>query len=168
MTAAARSAPGFDDLVAGTNIDPATLLSTDYLNHPNEAAMLLGLAADMPEMLDELRAWRPKTYVRHFEESGLAWAPLAVECYHAAPAAVREAFDARCAAVDEAVARAVAELDALRHDPAAFAHAAARAAERVTGLIAAASAATHRDEPDQGVEPESRASAQDAIDALFP
>lgn len=155
------------DLVAGTNIDPVTLLSTDYLNHPNEAAMLFGLVADMPDLFDELKAWAPKSYARHFEESGLPWADLAVECYFAAPAAVRADFDERCAAVDAAVAEEVGRLEALRGDPAAFAHAAAAAAQRVTDLIAVASASTHRDAPEGGEEKASRAVDQAAIDALF-
>jgi len=34
------------------NINPATGLATDYLNHYNEVAMLIATLADMPEMSD--------------------------------------------------------------------------------------------------------------------
>jgi hypothetical protein len=76
-------------LIAGTTIDSSTLLSTDYFNLFNEVIMLLGMLPDMPDMLDEVSAWRFKTYAQHFAESGLAFAPLAIEAYpHAPPAAL--------------------------------------------------------------------------------
>ena len=37
----------------GTNIDPQTLLATDYLNHFNEIVMLLELIPDMPECFED-------------------------------------------------------------------------------------------------------------------
>ena len=46
-----------------------TGLSTDYLNHFTEAIMLLEMAGELPECLDDLRAWRPKTYTEHFATS---------------------------------------------------------------------------------------------------
>jgi hypothetical protein len=79
--------------IAQTTIDDGTLLSTDYFNSFNEIIMLLGMIQDMPEMLDEVRSWRFCTYEEHFRESGLAFAPLAIEAYtHVAPA-VREQFE---------------------------------------------------------------------------
>ena len=44
------------------NINPATGLSTDYLNHFSEALMALEMVRDMPECIEDLRAWTPKTY----------------------------------------------------------------------------------------------------------
>ncbi|MCL2469348.1 MAG: hypothetical protein FWF24_03850 [Alphaproteobacteria bacterium] len=79
--------------VAGTNIDPRSLLSTDYFNHFNEAVMLLGMVADMPEILDDLDRWQFKSYVEHFQDSSLGFASLAIECYDVAPAETRERFD---------------------------------------------------------------------------
>jgi hypothetical protein len=80
-------------LAAGTTIDPATLLSTDYFNLFNEVIMLLGMLPDMPDMLDEVSAWQFKTYAQHFAESGLALAPLAIDAYPHAPATARAAFE---------------------------------------------------------------------------
>jgi hypothetical protein len=51
------------------NINPVTGLSTDYLNHFTEALMALEMAADTPECLDDLKAWRPKSYAEHFAQS---------------------------------------------------------------------------------------------------
>ncbi len=44
--------------VKGSNIDETTLLAADHLNHFNEIVMLLEMVADMPEILDDVKAWR--------------------------------------------------------------------------------------------------------------
>ena len=79
--------------IAGTNIDPRSLLSTDYFNHFNEVIMLLNMLPDMPDMLDEVDKWEFKSYCQHFTESGLGFAPLAIEAYENAPTDFRERFD---------------------------------------------------------------------------
>jgi hypothetical protein len=83
----------YRERVSGTTIDSSTLLSTDYFNLFNEVIMLLGMLPDMPDMLDEVCAWQFKTYAEHFSESGLAFAPLAIEAYPHAPAATLVAFE---------------------------------------------------------------------------
>lgn len=83
----------YKDRVAGTNIDPRSLLSTDYFNHFNEVVMMLSMVGDMPEMLEEIDQWDYKSYREHFMESGLGFAPLAIECYEVAPAEMRERFE---------------------------------------------------------------------------
>ncbi len=83
----------FQERVVGTNIDPRSLLSTDYFNHFNEVVMMLGMVGDMPEILDEIDGWDFKTYREHFMESGLGFAPLAIECYEAAPPELRDRFE---------------------------------------------------------------------------
>ena len=83
----------YQSRVAGTNIDPRSLLSTDYFNHFNEVVMMLGMVGDMPELLDEIDKWDFKTYREHFLESGLGFASLAIECYAAAPTDMRERFE---------------------------------------------------------------------------
>jgi hypothetical protein len=83
----------YRELVRGTTIDPSTLLSTDYFNLFNEVIMLLGMLPDMPDLIDEVAAWQFKTYAQHFAESGLAFAPLAIEAYPHAPAAARAQFE---------------------------------------------------------------------------
>lgn len=92
------------DRIAGTTIDPRSLLSTDYFNHFNEVIMFLGMLPDMPEMLDDIDAWQPKSYCQHFEESGLDFAPLAVEAYHAAAPEVRARLDKVAQAISAQVA----------------------------------------------------------------
>lgn len=83
----------YRERVKGTTIDPGTLLSTDYFNLFNEVIMLLGMLGDMPDMLDEVTAWKFKTYQQHFAESGLAFAQLAIDAYPHAPPSAREHFE---------------------------------------------------------------------------
>lgn len=93
-TSAMTSESSTEDIlarIAGTNIDGRSLLSTDYFNHFNEVIMLLGMLPDMPDMLDEVDKWEFKTYPQHFAESGLGFAPLAIEAYEISP--LREKFD---------------------------------------------------------------------------
>jgi hypothetical protein len=75
------------------NINPVTGLSTDYLNHFTEVIMVLEMAGTMPECLDDLRGWRPKTYCEHFAASGFSNRDTVVLAYEAADPAVREALD---------------------------------------------------------------------------
>ncbi len=76
------------------NINPATGLSTDYLNHFSEALMALEMVRDIPECIDDLRAWRPKTYIEHFDGSRLSHRGEVIRMYEAAPRPLREALDA--------------------------------------------------------------------------
>lgn len=83
-----------DDAVASrlsdANINPKTGLATDYLNHFNEAIMLLDMLASFPECLDDFMAWRPMSYREHFFASRLASRDLAIAAYEAADPAIRE------------------------------------------------------------------------------
>lgn len=79
--------------IAGSTIDPRSLLSTDYFNHFNEAIMLLGMLPDMPEMLDDVDAWEFSSYCEHFRSSGLAIAPLAIEAYDFVPRSLRDRLE---------------------------------------------------------------------------
>lgn len=91
-------------LVAGTSIDPNTLLSSDYLNHFNELVMLLDLVADMPDMADAALEWTPRCYAEHFAASGLSHAALAIAAYDQAPEAAREALEETVSEIDGEVA----------------------------------------------------------------
>lgn len=87
----------------GTNINSRSFLATDFLNHYNEAYMLLEMTMDMPEMLEELDDWGILSYVQHFRESNLPQADLAIQCYHLSPPEYRSAFDRVVANLDQIV-----------------------------------------------------------------
>ncbi len=77
----------------GTNINEKTLLATDYLNHFNELVMVLDIIPDMPDCLEEARAWVPKSYEDHFADSQFSEATLAIEAYSLAPTEYKIPFE---------------------------------------------------------------------------
>lgn len=91
------------DALAAANINPSSFLATDYLNHFNEVVMLMEMVPDMPDMVEEVLAWEPCDYARHFEQSVFAAKSLAVAAYHAAPRPTRFAFDAVVADLDKQI-----------------------------------------------------------------
>jgi hypothetical protein len=81
------------------NINPRTGLATDYLNHFNEAVMLLEMIPDMPECAEEFLGWKPLTYAEHFTASSFKARDLAIEAYNAADARIRDEFDSITSAI---------------------------------------------------------------------
>jgi hypothetical protein len=75
------------------NINPRTGLATDYLNHFNEAVMLLEMIPDMPECADDFLEWRPLSYAEHFTASNFKARDLAISAYHSADEHIRVEFD---------------------------------------------------------------------------
>jgi hypothetical protein len=75
------------------NINPRTGLATDYLNHFNEAIMLLEMIADMPECVEEFLEWQPRSYCEHFAASNFKARELAIEAYDSANPQIRTEFD---------------------------------------------------------------------------
>lgn len=83
----------FSAKVEGTNINPQTLLATDYLNHFNEIVMMLEMIPDMPECFEDAQAWQPKSYQDHFRDSQFRDKDLAVEAYDHVPDRFRKPFE---------------------------------------------------------------------------
>jgi hypothetical protein len=75
------------------NINPRTGLATDYLNHFNEAIMLLEMVPDMPECAEDFLGWQPLSYCEHFTASNFKGRDLAIEAYESADADIRAGFD---------------------------------------------------------------------------
>jgi hypothetical protein len=84
--------PSEADLLAA-NINPRTGLATDYLNHFNEAIMLLEMIPDMPECAADFLEWRPLSYREHFAASNFKARGLAIAAYDSSDAAIRAEFD---------------------------------------------------------------------------
>jgi hypothetical protein len=79
--------------LADANINPQTGLSTDYLNHFNEAIMLLEMLPTAPECRADFLAWRPMSYTEHFAASSFKHRDLAIMAYEAANPAIRHELD---------------------------------------------------------------------------
>jgi hypothetical protein len=80
-------------MLRAANINPRTGLATDYLNHFNEAVMLLEMVPDMPECAEDFLGWRPLSYSEHFHASNFKARDLAIESYESADAITRAEFD---------------------------------------------------------------------------
>jgi hypothetical protein len=81
------------DQLRAANINPRTGLATDYLNHFNEAVMLLEMVPDMPECAEDFLSWRPLSYAEHFTASNFKARDLAIEAYDTADVRIRTEFD---------------------------------------------------------------------------
>src|SRR5665811_1382304 len=75
------------------NINPRTGLATDYLNHFNEAVMLLEMIPDMPECAEDFLGWHPLSYSEHFTASNFKARDLAISAYESAEPTIRAEFD---------------------------------------------------------------------------
>ena len=151
--------------LAGANINPVTGLSTDYLNHINEAVMLLELLPQMPECRADLAEWRPRTYVEHFAGSHFRQRDLAIAAYDLTDPRTRKQFDALCESMR---ATALAACNAIQCDvpPQVAALVAEQAAAILKPLLARTSAVIHGF--DAGVaELDAAAESQALVDAIL-
>ena len=146
----------------GPNINPATGLSTDYLNHFTEAVMVLEMVGAMPECLDDLRAWQAKTYAEHFAASHFSNRDAIIAAYQSADPAVRTALD-ETSAVLNAMVRRTREV-VLRHIGTTEVEAVARhALNLLRPLIARTAAAING----TAIPTADRQGPQAAVDAIF-
>ena len=100
------------DRIKGTNINEVSFLATDYLNHFNEIVMILDMIPDMTDLLEEARAWQPKSYKDHFRDSAFTERDLAIEAYDAAPAEYREMFEETVHCLNRLVALSLSRIEA--------------------------------------------------------
>jgi hypothetical protein len=143
------------------NINPATGLATDYLNHYNEVAMMIGMLADAPEMVEPILDWRPLGYAAHFRLTNFSDQDVAIAAYDQTSEAVRARFRTARRRVELAIADVQDLLAATTSPPGeAAAHASA-----IFALIASVGAVINGE---SGAGPASAAApAQADIDALF-
>jgi hypothetical protein len=112
------------------NINPRTGLATDYLNHFNEAIMLLEMIPDMPECAEEFLGWQPLSYREHFMASHFKARDLAIEAYDSADANGRSEFDNIIAAMISILTAVNAAMRETEQDKAR-----ATLAEQATGWV---------------------------------
>lgn len=95
----------------GTNINPQTLLATDYLNHFNEITMLIEMIPDMPDILEDAREWRPKSYQDHFRDSAFSDRDLAVAAYEHVPPLFKSKFEKTVRQMDSVVQTGLLQIE---------------------------------------------------------
>jgi hypothetical protein len=112
------------------NINPRTGLATDYLNHFNEAIMLLEMIPDMPECTADFLGWQPLSYAEHFTASNFKARDLAIEAYDSADTGIRAAFDSITNAMTSILTAVGAAMREVRQDKTR-----ALLAEQATGWV---------------------------------
>src|SRR5271154_3436554 len=112
------------------NINPRTGLATDYLNHFNEAVMLLEMIPDMPECAEDFLGWQPLSYREHFTASNFRARDLAIEAYDSADRAIREEFDSLTSAMTSILTAVGAAMREVKQDKSR-----AKLAEQATGWV---------------------------------
>ena len=80
--------------LVAANINPATGLATDYLNHFNEAIMLLEMLPSAAEFRDDFLRWQPVSYREHFAGSGFEIRDAAIAAYDRADPRLRAELEA--------------------------------------------------------------------------
>jgi hypothetical protein len=152
-----------DPRLADANINPATGLATDYLNHFNEAIMVLEMLSACPESIDDFLGWRPMSYREHFTASRFTGRDMAIAAYDAADPALRDCLDTLAGTMTAVLEATRAAMDAdMPQDTAAVL--ATRAAAWLRPLVARAGSVINGD-PDAGLaEP---VVPQAVVDALM-
>ena len=150
--------------LVAANINPKTRLATDYLNHFNEAVMLLEMLPQSPECIVELAGWEPRTYPEHFSVSSFRDRDLAIAAYAVAEPIARVYLD-ELADTMNAVLAAACEALPLRDSVESAISLATETAARLRPLIVQAGAVING----QGLAAEdvTEAERQAAVDALF-
>lgn len=151
----AETAPGADSMarlkaqVVDTNVNENTFLATDYLNHFNEIVMLLEMVPDMPDILEEAKEWRPKSYAQHFLDSGLSDGEITIKAYENAPAEFRDPFDVTIERMNRVVIKGIERIEAAvdNSQPEALEEAARTVTNLLQRLVDIASAIIHGGAP---------------------
>ena len=78
---------------AGELVNPASGLANDYLNLFNEIVMLVEQLPSMPELIDDIMAWRPTSYQEYFRASILPGRESALAAYDKLDARFRRGFE---------------------------------------------------------------------------
>jgi len=147
--------------LARANINPATGLATDYLNHFNEAIMLLEMLGSCPECVDDFRAWKPMSYREHFAQPHYKHRSLAIDAYEQADPLARQYLDTLADAMTD-VLQATRKAFAADLPQGATVQIAERTAAWLRPLIARAAAVINGETDD-----ESALAPQAAIDRLM-
>ena len=152
------------EALRAANINPATGLATDYLNHFNEVMMLMEMLPDMPDCAEDVLDWAPADYAEHFANSSFKDKDLAVLAWQAVPHQVRAHLVTVVMQIEAEVGRAQGLLrDSV--DSNSCRAVARLGTECIKPLIVAASSAIHGQvESEEDYQDES---VQAGVDALF-
>ena len=89
-------------------INEESLLSTDYANYFNEVSMSIGMLLQMPEMIEDLNKWEPKSYEHYFLDSSLPDKEKIIEAYNHSPDIYKTAFSSLVSKINNKVLEIIA------------------------------------------------------------
>ncbi|MGA8171604.1 MAG: hypothetical protein WB816_12350 [Methylocystis sp.] len=87
-------------LQSKTLVNPVSGLANDYLNLFNELVMMLEQIPQMPELLEDLLAWKPVSYQEYFRRSQLPGRHSALGAYEQLNPMFRRRFETFVAELD--------------------------------------------------------------------
>lgn len=97
-------------------VNPRSGIANDYLNQYNEILLLVeNLPVLLPEMIDELLAWTPRSYEDYFLASPLMGGRIAITIYKALDKGFREKFEAQIAKINALANHAILVIGNQRH-----------------------------------------------------
>ncbi len=103
-------------LQANHLVNPCSGIANDFLNQYNEILLLVeNLPVLLPEMIEDLLAWKPRKYEEYFQSSPLAGGHLAIEIYRALDGAFKEKFEAQIAKLNVLASKAIIVIGTERH-----------------------------------------------------
>jgi len=95
---------------AAALVNPASGLANDYLNLFNEIVMLIEQLPAMPELIEDIFAWRPTSYQDYFTRSILPGRGSALEAYAALSQSFRRDFEGLVGELDRMAVGAIAAI----------------------------------------------------------
>jgi hypothetical protein len=93
---------------AAALVNPASGIANDYLNHFNEILLLIeNLPALLPEMIDEILAWKPVSYREYFSNSPLPGSVKTLEIYDSLDEEFRVDFESMVKILDKIILESI-------------------------------------------------------------
>ena len=87
--------------------DGLRCLASDYLNHFNQIVMIIELLGQQPELAEDIRQWRPLSFIEHFESSRRARGGRFLYAGGALNPVARRAFNAVVAGLESLAKEAI-------------------------------------------------------------
>lgn len=106
----ASNSASFVEEQAVSLVNPASGLANDYLNLFNEVLMIIEQLPVMPELFEDLLAWKPVSYQEYFSRSDLPGSQSALSDYNRLTPALRQRFETLVGEIDRQATGAVASI----------------------------------------------------------
>jgi hypothetical protein len=102
---------------AAALVNPASGVANDYMNHFNEILLMIeNLPALLPEMVDEMLAWKPVSYRAYFETSPLPGSAATLEIYDSLDEDFRRDFESMIELLDKIIMESISIISAHRRE----------------------------------------------------